>query len=618
MSIPGSALISFTFAAASVVLMLALLLLILWQAPRQRDNQLMALFLATLILWPISAVAARLAALLGEDPTVPGQCHFLVVGFSGFALLAFATQYVGLWRRRRVRWALGLGAAALVLVTIQVPRGAVVSIVTTSPDGQHEFRFQPLGLFAVALALLFYLGAIGCLWRFRRTRAGDLWVGGLLILIGILVGVTDIEAEAYFIEFATRAIASVLFARAILQEQLFDPLAALNRKLQESEANLAALIENSRDAIWSVDAGYRLIALNAACRRLVAAPFGAVPERGARIVDLLPEDARMAWIGLYDRALAGEQFTVELRHGSRARPVYYEYALSPIVADGGRVSGVAVVGRDTTENRQAQAELRAAKEAAEVANRAKSAFLANMSHELRTPLNAVIGYSEMLQEEAEDRGQDGFVPDLLKIGAAGRHLLALINDVLDVSKIEAGKMELHLERFDVATLVREVGGTVQPLVGRNRNVLMIDCADDLGEMHGDLLKVRQALLNLLGNACKFTERGTIALAAAREPAPNGHGPDWLVFRVADTGIGMTPEQLGRVFAAFTQADATITRKYGGTGLGLALTRQFCRLMGGDLTATSAPGQGSAFTMRVPAAVGAPAAPGHALAGATGQ
>jgi GAF domain-containing protein/CheY-like chemotaxis protein len=238
----------------------------------------------------------------------------------------------------------------------------------------------------------------------------------------------------------------------------------------------------------------------------------------------------------------------------------------------------------------------------ELADRHKSEFLANMSHELRTPLNAIIGYSEMLQEDAGDLGAEQFTDDLKKINAAGKHLLELINAVLDLSKIEAGKMELYLETFDVAGLVRDIAAVIQPLAGKNANRLEVGCPDQIGTMRADLTKVRQALFNLLSNACKFTERGTISLGVVRQALD---GQDWMVFSVSDTGIGMTPGQLARLFEVFSQADAATTRKYGGTGLGLALSRRLCRMMGGDVTVESEAGRGSTFTIRLPASVAEP-------------
>jgi signal transduction histidine kinase/DNA-binding response OmpR family regulator len=254
---------------------------------------------------------------------------------------------------------------------------------------------------------------------------------------------------------------------------------------------------------------------------------------------------------------------------------------------------------DVTERSRAEEQVARAKETAEAANRTKSLFLANMSHELRTPLNAVLGYSEILQEEATDQGMPEFLPDLQKIHGAGKHLLSLINDILDLSKIEAGKMELYLETFSVPKLIEEVVGTIRPLIAANANTLHVRCDAEIGTMRADVTKVRQSLFNLLSNAAKFTKEGDISLEVSRE---TGEDREWIWFRVSDTGIGMSAEQMVKLFQAFTQADASTTRKFGGTGLGLALTRRFCQMMGGDVTVNSVPGESSAFTIKVPALV----------------
>ena len=249
------------------------------------------------------------------------------------------------------------------------------------------------------------------------------------------------------------------------------------------------------------------------------------------------------------------------------------------------------------ERRQQKLEI--LREAAETANRAKSQFLANMSHELRTPMNAIIGYSEMVIDEASDLGLQDSIGDLRKIQAAGKHLLALISDILDLSKIEAGRMELYPETFDVQGMIRDLTSTIQPLVDKNSNQLAVEVAQGVGSMHTDLTKVRQMMLNLLSNACKFTKAGVIRIGVRPEVAD---GRAWMIFQVADSGIGMEQDRVSKVFEAFTQADASTTRKYGGTGLGLTITRKFCEMMGGDINVESTIGIGTTFTIRLPAGV----------------
>jgi signal transduction histidine kinase/CheY-like chemotaxis protein len=254
---------------------------------------------------------------------------------------------------------------------------------------------------------------------------------------------------------------------------------------------------------------------------------------------------------------------------------------------------------EVSQRKQAQEELLKAKHVAEEASRAKSTFLANMSHELRTPLNAIIGYSEMLEEEARDTQDPDHIGDLQKIQFAGKHLLSLINDVLDLSKIEAGKMPLHLETFDIRLMVDEIITTLQPALEKNKNKLRVRMADEISSMRADVTKVRQILFNLLSNACKFTDHGTIGLDVDRKLED---GQDWIRFQVTDTGIGIAPKQRENLFKEFAQADTSIARKYGGTGLGLAISYKFVQLMKGRIGVESELGRGATFTAELPAHV----------------
>ncbi len=393
----------------------------------------------------------------------------------------------------------------------------------------------------------------------------------------------------------------------------------LNADLQQQEATLARAQRIAgvgswewdivRDEIRGSDEIYNIFGIE---RDVPLICFGQFMEL------VHPDDRDIVGEAVRASVEQGEPYSIEhriVRADGQERVVLEQGELT--FDEDGKPVTMAGVTHDITDRYRMEEDLRNVSFAADAANRAKSQFLANMSHELRTPLNAIIGYSELLREEAEDRGEISEVDDLDRIGAAGRHLLTLVNEVLDLSKVESGKTELSVREFGVKDLIDEIAATVTPLVSKKNNRLSVDCPTEIGVMRSDSTKLRQVLLNLLSNAAKFTEAGDIRLGVSRQGSAIGPGNRGnMVFTVSDTGHGIAPDQIEAAFTAFEQTDSSRNDAQGGTGLGLPLSRHFCALMGGTISLESKVGKGSTFTVRLPADLGGEHPPGIRKDGVT--
>lgn len=397
-------------------------------------------------------------------------------------------------------------------------------------------------------------------------------------------------------------------AAAILELQVFlgvTVLAALavtavmkeNRdtiaKLAASESRFRELVEHASDAIFVHDMDGNFVDVNyQACKSL---GYEREELLALRVRDVEENVAQAGESGLWGRLREGSAVTVDGSHRRKDGSTFpVETRIGLLTYDTRPM--IVAMARDVTARQQAQAQLYEAKEAAEAASKAKSVFLANTSHELRTPLNAIIGYSELLEDETRANGHGDYAADLSRIKAAGHHLLDIITDILDLSKVEAGKIEVDIVPLDLPDMVAQVAAAVEPLARRNGNSLIVRCDPSIGEIWSDPIKLRQILFNLLSNAAKFTRDGEISLSAELETIGEG---DWLKLAVGDTGIGIAPEKFDTLFDSFTQADNSTTRKFGGTGLGLAISQRYCKLLDGNIAVASEPGVGSVFTVRLP-------------------
>ncbi len=514
-----------------------------------------------------------------------------------------------------VYWLLGSATAALAVSVgpLVVALAPLVLRQTGSLSVASLFIFIPLfvsfsgwavatgGVLAPGASWLLLIPLLGVI--FRGVKTATVWM--VLVLLtwtamffagqaGVIASV-DVTGSRFparrMIELF--ALSTTVYGLFYLKDSLQGWLIGT---VEKKEAETRAVVETAPDGILTVDASGRVQSANEAAARIFGRNLAEL--EGAEIDSLIP--TLSARPSVFDPEPMSSFGATEEHTGVRCDEEFPVEIAFGLLDD--ELRDVVLVLRDITERKEAEFELRQARDEALEASRAKSTFLANMSHELRTPLNAVIGYSEMITEEIEyvrESGEAGadiaaqFIPDLKRIESAGHHLLLLINDILDLSKIEAGKMTTHVDAFDLEELVDDIITTIRPLANKSQNTVEVDLDDDLGVVRTDSTKVRQILFNLLNNSCKFTDQGIVRLEASLDEER-----DQIVFVVEDTGIGMTDEHMAEVFEAFSQADDSTTREFGGTGLGLTITSHFCSLLGGDIDVSSTYGEGTRFTVRL--------------------
>ena len=517
------------------------------------------------------------------------------------AWFLFALDYVGRqrWLTRRNLALLAVEPTLVLLAVWSNPRhGLIWRVVRLGFVDNHAVMLTQHGpgfwLHAAYTYAIFLIGAVLVLRTLFRLPAvyrqqGWVLLGGILApIVANVLSILRLNPFPYLdlTPFAF-AITGLSVMGALFRVHFLDIVPVARD----------TVIESMSDGMLVLDAQNRIVDINPAAEAMLNLSAAQVIGQPAR-------EALAPYADVASRFRDTFRAQAEIIAGESENQRCFDLRISPLYDRHGHRTGRLVVLRDITDRKKVEVALRRARDAAETANRAKSTFLANISHELRTPLTIIIGYSEILQEDARNLGVEEMCPPLELIHEAGEHLHSVISDLLDISRLETGQMPLYLESFPLNQLLDSVANSVRPLMAQNDNHFHVAYPPQLGLMYADIKKVRQILLNLLSNAAKFTHGGEVTFKVRREPAAEGDAApgDYFVFTVADTGIGIPTEQIERLFQPFTQADESFTRKYGGTGLGLAISKRFCQLMGGRIGVESTPQQGSVFTVHLPVRV----------------
>ena len=572
---------------------------------------------ATVNLFEVTVAVLLVSRFTGLPVTLANlqqiACFIFCAGLLVPALTAFPGAALGgllygadYWPAWRVWW-----VADSISVMIFAPLVIAAPAGIRSLMANRRERLEALGLFLASLAVT--------ILTFKSSVFPLVYLTfPFLVAAGLRFGMFGVGLNAALVAIAAVLITisgagaagqdSAKLAASILEVQVFlgvTVLAALtvtaviqeNRrtiaKLEASESRFRELVEHASDAIFVHDLEGGFVDVNfQACKSL---GYERDELLSLKVSDVETNIAGGNGGGLWPQLREGMALTVNGAHRRKDGSIFpVETRIGLLTYDDRPM--IVAMSRDVTQRKETQDRLYEAKEAAEEASRAKSVFLANTSHELRTPLNAIIGYSELLDEETRSNGHDEYGADLSRIKEAGHHLLDIITGILDLSKVEAGKMEVDIVPLNLPDMLARVAAAVEPLARRNGNGLVVNCAPSIGEISSDPVKLRQILFNLLSNAAKFTRDGGITLSAEAEAAGDDN---WIKLMVRDTGIGISSEKFDTLFDAFTQADSSTTRRFGGTGLGLAISRRYCELLGGQIDVESSLGNGAVFTVRLP-------------------